>query len=109
MSRTALLAITASLFLTGCATPGAPPIDGARVLAPVERALTCPAAPYSLATPKPVPEPPKVTAGSYQALPGYVADLLGWIYADLTRSADREEWQRKWCDTSTNALPAPAN
>jgi hypothetical protein len=85
--------------LTGCTTLTPEPAgkDAERVFAPVQAALACPAPPFSLTTPAPVPPPPKGTAGSYRALPGYVADLLGWIADDRDRSKRREAWHRERC------------
>jgi hypothetical protein len=83
----------------GCATPTTAPAadDAARVFAPVQAALACPAPPHSLTTPAPVPVPPKRAIGSYQALPAYVVDLLGWIEIDRDRSQRREDWHREQC------------
>jgi hypothetical protein len=99
----ALSATILSLSLMACATPmspQAPQVDADHVFAPVQAAMACPAPPYALTTPAPVPGPPKAAAGSYRAIPAYVVDLLGWIAADRDRSRRREDWQRQVCKSS---------
>lgn len=96
-----------AVCLASCATVGPAPKSAEQVLAPVTQALACPAPPANLTTPQPVPLPPKLTVGSYRAVPRYARTLLAWIETDLDRSAARERWQAEMCGTAIQMTRYP--
>lgn len=65
----------------------------------IERVVACPIPPASVRLPAPLPEPPDDERGSYRSVIAYVLALQSWAETEMQRSAAREAWQRKHCQT----------